>query len=415
MIPRSRTGSPAFASSRARRRRLAALAAASSLAVAVAVAPVPADAADDRYAAGYAAAVLERQLQLPGRSLAVRDGVLTVDLSGLEAGRREAAIGALSAVPGVVEVRAASAPPASGAVAPPGPGVAGSTPARATPGGAAPPGTTADAPGEGRPTHLGLLPGGQLFNPLIADPRWPHFSASYQRYLGDGQQLQDVGAVSFGETFALYRAALGPGFWEIGAQAGVFAVFDMNAESKDLVNADYFAAAIAGYRLDRFSALARLSHTSSHLGDEFLLANRIQRVNLSYESVDLKLSYDIGPWLGESSEVGAPVRLYAGGSYLFHRDPTSLAPWAAQAGVELRSPWTLAGTRIRPIAGADVQMREENGWDADLSVRAGLQFDGVLLTRNMQLLLEYFHGHSPNGQFYKQRIDYLGVGVHFHF
>jgi hypothetical protein len=159
----------------------------------------------------------------------------------------------------------------------------------------------------------------------------------------------------------------------------------------------------------------RLSHTSSHLGDEFLLANRIQRVNLSYEGVDLKLSYDIGPWLGESSEGGAPVRLYAGGSYLFHRDPTSLKPWAAQAGAELRSPWTLGGTRIRPIAGADVQMREENGWHADLSVRAGLQFDGVLLSRNMQLLLEYFHGHSPNGQFYKQRIDYLGVGVHFHF
>ena len=50
-------------------------------------------------------------------------------------------------------------------------------------------------------------------------------------------------------------------------------------------------------------------------------------------------------------------------------------------------------------------MRQENGWDADLSVRAGLQFDGVLLSRNMQLLLEYFHGHSPNGQFYKQRIE----------
>ena len=419
MTPRSRTTSPAFASSRPRRRRLAAhrLAAVSALALGLAVAltAVPAGAADDRYVAGYAAAILERQLQLPGRSLAVRDGVLTVDLSGLDAGRRETAIGALSAIPGVVEVRATASPPAPGAAAPPALGGGESTPLRATPAGAAPPGATAaDAPGEGRPTHLGILPGGQLFNPLIADPRWPHFSASYQRYLSGGQ-LQDVGAVSFGETFALYRGALGPGFWEVGVQAGVFAVFDMDAESRDLVNADYFGAAIAGFRLERLSALARLAHTSSHLGDEFLLANRIQRVNLSYESVDLKLSYDIGPWLGESSEVGAPVRLYAGGSYLFHRDPSRLKPWTAQAGVELRSPWTLGGTRIRPIAGADVQMREENGWDPDLSVRAGLQFDGVLLTRNMQLLLEYFHGHSPNGQFYKQRIDYLGVGVHFHF
>lgn len=409
MTTRFRTPWPAFSSSLRARRRLAgtarALLAPLALGLAVAVTAIRADAADDRYVAGYAAAILERQLQLPGRSVTVDNGVLTVDLSNLDGGRREAAVGALSAIPGVVEVRAtpaAAAPPSGGMAVP-------SAGAERAPGAAA----TA-TPGEGHPIHLGILPGGQLFNPLIADPRWPHFSASYQRYLREGQ-LQDVGAVSFGETFALYRAALGPGFWELGMQAGVFAVFDMNAESKDLVNADYFAAAIAGYRLDRLSALARVSHTSSHLGDEFLLGNRIQRVNLSYESADLKLSYDIGPWLGESSELGAPVRLYAGGSYLFHREPASLKPWAAQAGVELRSPWTLGGTRIRPIAGADVQMREENGWDADLSVRAGLQFDGVLLSRNMQLLLEYFHGHSPNGQFYKQRIDYLGVGVHFHF
>jgi len=362
----------------------------------------PADAADDGYVAGYAAAVLERQLRLPGRSVTAQAGVLTVDLGGLDPGQREGIIGTLSAIPGVVEVRAAATPPAPVTAAP-------QSPADAAAKTGAP-----DAPGSGRPIQVGLLPGGQLFNPLIADPRWPHFSASYQRYLSGGQ-LEDVGAVSFGETFSLYRGPLGPGFWEVGVQAGVFAVFDMNAESKDLVNADYFVAAIAGYRLDRFSALGRLSHTSSHLGDEFVLANRVQRVNLSYESVDLKLSYDLGRWLGEASEVGAPIRIYAGGGYLFHRDPASLKPWTAQAGVELRSPWTLGGTRIRPVGGADVQMREENGWDADLSVRAGLQFDGVLLTRSMQILLEYFHGHSPNGQFYKQRIDYLGLGVHFHF
>jgi len=30
-------------------------------------------------------------------------------------------------------------------------------------------------------------------------------------------------------------------------------------------------------------------------------------------------------------------------------------------------------------------------------------------------LLEYFRGHSPNGQFYREKIDYLGLGMHFHF
>jgi hypothetical protein len=31
------------------------------------------------------------------------------------------------------------------------------------------------------------------------------------------------------------------------------------------------------------------------------------------------------------------------------------------------------------------------------------------------LLVQYFNGYSPNGQFYKEKIEYIGFGVHFHF
>jgi hypothetical protein len=36
----------------------------------------------------------------------------------------------------------------------------------------------------------------------------------------------------------------------------------------------------------------RVLHQSSHLGDEFLLRNRTTRINLSYEALDLLLSYE---------------------------------------------------------------------------------------------------------------------------
>jgi len=40
--------------------------------------------------------------------------------------------------------------------------------------------------------HLpAFLPKSLLFQPLIADPRWPHFSASYQRYIST-DQLKNV-------------------------------------------------------------------------------------------------------------------------------------------------------------------------------------------------------------------------------
>jgi hypothetical protein len=335
----------------------------------------------DAWLEGYAAAVLERDLGLVVPSLRVSQGVVTV--SGAELGTSRArAVSALRAIRGVTDVVITGEPaPAPGAAAPP----AG--------------------------WHTGTLPGGTLFRPLMADPRWPHFSASYQRYRHD-RQLADVAAVSFGESFTFYRDALYTdatgrprAWWEVGVQASVFALFDLDAESKDLVNADYFVAFPLSLRAGDWSAILRLFHQSSHLGDEFLLRTRTERVNLSYESVDVKVSH----------EFGDVVRVYAGGGYLFDQEPASLEPWSVQYGLEFISPWPERRARWRPVAAADLQHREENGWSLDLSVRAGIELDGVLASRNLQILLEYFRGHSPNGQFYKDQIEYLGLGAHFHF
>jgi len=129
-------------------------------------------------------------------------------------------------------------------------------------------------------------------------------------------------------------------------------------------------------------------------------------VNLSYQAVDLRLSYEFpGDW----------VRLCAGGGDIFQREPASLKPWSFQTGLELRRPWSSPEERLRPVAAADIQYREENNWQADISLRAGIEFQRWLGSRNLQLLVEYFLGHSPNGQFYTDKIDYLGLGMHFNF
>ena len=62
----------------------------------------------------------------------------------------------------------------------------------------------------------------ELFEPLIADPRWAHFHFAYHHYLND-DELKNVGATSFGETLPLYRGG-GPfdGEWEFGIQAFQF-------------------------------------------------------------------------------------------------------------------------------------------------------------------------------------------------
>src|SRR5262249_2231151 len=126
---------------------------------------------------------------------------------------------------------------------------------------AAPP-ASAVRPAVDKTLPTGWLPAGLLFDPLIADPRWPNFSAGYQRYIGD-RDFTDVAAVSFGETFPFYRGDIGAGQWEIGLQASVFSIFDLDAPSFDLINADYFAGIEASYRHGPFSAIGRVFHQSS--------------------------------------------------------------------------------------------------------------------------------------------------------
>jgi len=257
----------------------------------------------------------------------------------------------------------------------------------------------------------GILPSGHLFKALIADPRWAHFSASYRHYQNDYFDGRNIGSVSFGETIPFYRGTFGQSAvqWETGLQAGVFSDFNLGADSKDLVNTDFIASVYSSVRSGRFSAFGRLLHQSLHLGDEFLLRKtneKFQRINLSYEALDLKLSYELP--LG--------VRLYGGGGGMFDREPSRLKPWMTQYGLEFRSPWRLDFAALRPIIAADVKNYEENDWNMDISARAGFEFENLkVLGRKLQMVAEYYNGYSPSGQFYKNKIEYLGAGLHYHF
>ena len=250
-----------------------------------------------------------------------------------------------------------------------------------------------------------FLPRDLLFSSLMADPRWPHFSVSYQQH--STNELENVGSATFGETFSIYRFS-GP--WnsqmEVGLQAGVFSIFDLAADSKDLINADYLVTIPLSFKKNNFSAMARIFHQSSHLGDEFLLRGDTgERINFTYEGVDTLLSYDF-PF---------GFRLYGGGGYLFDRTPDDLEPWITQGGIEFNSPVAWLNGSIRPVAAVDIQSREASDWNMDVSVRAGIQLENPdFLSRKLNIMLEYYKGSSPNGQFYiRDEEEYFGIGLHF--
>lgn len=251
-----------------------------------------------------------------------------------------------------------------------------------------------------------LLRTERLFQPLIADPRWPHFSISYQYYIDD-DELENVGSTTFGETLPFYRSkAPFSGIWQIGIQAAVFAIFDLDADSMDLINADYMVGIPVSYSKDDFSTMLRLFHQSSHLGDEFLLRSRIDRINLSYEAIDLRVSYDFPKWL----------RVYSGAGYLVRKDPDDLKRWSIQNGIELRNLPDYLGKTLSPVLAVDIKNKQESEWKSDVTLRFGVQIVNEKTVWNkVHLLLEYFNGRSSHGQFYERQLQNVSLGMHFYF
>jgi hypothetical protein len=344
-------------------------------------------AADDAYIAGYAAAVLHNEFKALKAAVLVQNGVVTVDAESLGTVDRTKVQAALEAIPGVTRVKIREGPVSAAVPASPSPQV-----------------IKPEIP----ESESKFLPHGLLFAPLHADPRWPHLSAGY-RHISSGTEPKTTGAANFGETFALFRdAAPLDGHWDIAIQAGVFSMFNMDTASKDLVNADYTVGLLTSYRTGAFSGFLRFHHQSSHLGDEFILNSRtpVNRLNLSFEEVDMKLSYELASWL----------RVYGGGGVLVGKDPKTLGIGTSQFGAELTSPWTLLNGKIRPVVYADFQANERSNWAVSRSLMAGLQFENARIgDRKVLVLVEYFKGPSPNGQFFTQSTDWLGLGIHLYY
>jgi len=258
-----------------------------------------------------------------------------------------------------------------------------------------------------------LFPQDQLFCPLLADPKEPRSFVSYLR--GEFRTLNDpsgegtnIGSVGLGDSFGLVRwggPTPGEGV-QLDLVGGIFAQFDVGTPSFDLINADYIVGLPLTIRRSGFSARIRLYHQSSHLGDEYLLrGEEIERENLSFESVELLLSQEIGP-----------LRAYAGTERLFRREPDALAAQLLHAGLELR---TGRAGPLRLVSAVDLKATEQHDWSPAISARAGLELTRSAAAghpaRLVALVFELYQGPSPYGQFFQDDIAYVGFGFHVGF
>ncbi len=252
------------------------------------------------------------------------------------------------------------------------------------------------------------LPQGDVFCPLLADPKSPRSHLTWLRgELPAATRAKDVGSVGIADGLGLFRwggPAPGDGV-QLSLEAGVFAQFDLGTRSADLLNADYVVGFPLTSRVSGFSGRFRVWHQSSHLGDEFLAhaGAGITNQGLSFEAVEAIFSQEVGAF-----------RIYGGGEYLLEGTPSTLARKVVHGGAELRV-GPARGARL--VAAVDVKAPEQREYRPGVSARAGIEIahwsSPAHPPRIIAILAEYYEGPSPFGQFFTDQSRTLGVGFHF--
>lgn len=251
-----------------------------------------------------------------------------------------------------------------------------------------------------------------LFAPLIADPRQPQNAAALR--FNDNVIGKHVGAPSFGGDFIVYRwrdALWWHGDMDIGVQAGIFCVFDLDHVEACMVNTDFFVSLLLTYAYEKWSYRFRWWHLSCHLGDEFIICNPTHpRYNLSDEGVDFFASFQLNP----------AIRIYGGVGYIYSRDKEfPEKPFYVEAGTEIR----VFGCRnfydrvyVQPFLAMHFRSWEEHCYHLDQTYALGVEWSRIEgVGRKFRVFLEFHDGYSKEGQFVRERADYFAVKITYGF
>ena len=246
--------------------------------------------------------------------------------------------------------------------------------------------------------------GGAPFRALLADPKEPQFFAAYL-WERSPRLAPRLGSVGFGQTIGVVNT----GTWQVAIAAAVFSQFNLARPTADLMNTDYRVGLPLTYRHAGLTTRVQLYHQSSHLGDEYMVHANAQRVDLTFEAAELLLSQQLAAW-----------RVYGGGEYLFTHSPADLRPGVLHGGVEYREPGVLLHLgRLatgRVVAALDAKSFQDRGWDVGWSAITGLELGDPLARADRggwrwSVLLRAYTGPAPYGEFFRDRVASLGVGL----
>ena len=246
-----------------------------------------------------------------------------------------------------------------------------------------------------------VLPNGLLYKTYLAGEKEPRlqFVRSYdrisKRYVDDAVLGGRVGIVRHGT-----RGAYDPQGFQLDLEGAVFARVLPEEESTMLEGSDYRVGLYGTWREDKLSYRFGYYHVSSHVGDEFLIANPgFTRINYVRDSVLAGIAYETTESSRIYAELGYALGHEGGAEPLEFQFGGEYSPAASNVAVGA------------PFAAVNRHMREEFDFDGGFNVVAGWGWQGPQTGRRIRLGLNYYRGPSLQYVFFDRKEELIGGGI----
>lgn len=256
----------------------------------------------------------------------------------------------------------------------------------------------------GQTFRLTWNPPTDLYAPYVADPRRSRhivtIVSALESELPDSQNLR--WGLSIGGTYGVARlqrtGALG-GAWQLNVEARFYSQWDIHYALDEIGHDGRVGAALIKQIDDDLAVRLAFVHTSSHMGDEYLLRNHItERLSSRKEEVGAGVSWKIDERLRTYAEFGYGLNL-----------GTRNKPVRLQTGLEFEDKPRLGKSRW--YAALDVTSFEENDYEVSANLQTGFLFSSAGSPRRYRFGIELYDGRAQLDTFFMFRERYAVIGM----
>lgn len=247
-----------------------------------------------------------------------------------------------------------------------------------------------------------FLPTSLLYKSYLAGVKESRFATLHTYNKNDGWLWEPVLGARVGILRYGNHDLIHPEGWqwdiEGSAQARLYVPSNVDVRS-----VDFRAGTLLTHASGPWRTKFGYYHLSSHLGDEFLLANPdYPRLNYVRDALVA----------GEAYYVTDNVRVYFDVAWAFNCEYAK--PWEFQFGLDY-APALPTGLHGAPFFAVNGYVRQELNYGGNFVVQTGWAWRGDEAGRLLRIGVQYINGKSQQFSFYDQSDQALGIGIWYDF